>query len=646
MIENIKKALLDNNLELALNIILDNNEVYKDNIEFINLKGILGIKSGELEFAINNLKYALDLYKKNNELYITEGRNDLWVDISYNLAIAYEQNCNIDKAFSTYKYIIDRCGDENEKIEAKHATEKIKYLSKLKINEIYKKDNLIDENEYGKVKVRDLSYKEAPSIGDNIYEVRQNLNRLREDDNPLVSIYVLAYNNLEKYTKPCVESILKYTTDVDYELVLVDNGSSDGTYEYFKSVNYDKKKIIKINKNVGIGYQALNCFDELRGKYIVLLCNDTIVTQNWLSNMIKCAQSDPKVGMICPASDYISNLQSVDFEYDSLDDMQNKAKYNNISDSKKWNERLKLVTIATLFSRECIDMTGIFDYGYIHDYADDDISFRVRRAGYKVILCKDSFVSHRGRYTDKGLNVADLSMKKGRDFFKKKYFGVDSLDAMNYELQMLSLVDYKLLDDKIYNILGIDTLCGTPILEMKNKLRESGIFNTRLKSFSTEAKYWIDLNTICDDVVVDRIDYISEYYNDKFDYIVLGKSLNSYKDPYRLMDNMLDKIKDEGSILIKIKNTYGLEALLNILNDKLDRQNQTKVNISIEYLDEYLKENGFYISAISAEIENYGQQLDLYLDNLNIDYTNYENLKTKLSIKNYIVKIDSIKNKI
>lgn len=644
MLRKIEEALINNNLEIAIQLILENEGEYKDNVNFINLKAILAFKAQEYNTAISNFEYALELIENSHKHNDVNESNILKTNIYYNLAATYEQNGNIDKAFTIYNYILDsNCSD---KLEAQQAIDRIKLFSKEKVNETYKNDNMTTDNEYGKVIVKDLSYKEAPPIGKDIYEVRRNLNKLREDENPLVSIYVLAYNNLEKYTKPCIESIIKYTDDVDYELVLVDNGSTDGTYEYFKSVNYDKKKIVRINKNIGIGYQALNCFDELRGKYIVILCNDTIVTKNWLSNMIKCAQSDPKIGMICPASDYISNFQSINLGYVDLYDMQEKAKYNNISNPRKWHERLKLVTIATLFTRECIDMTGIFDYGYIHDYSDDDISFRVRRAGYKVMLCKDSFISHRGVYDDKGKDLAYLSMKRGSDFFKKKYYGLNSLDAMNYELVMLSLVDYELLHNNEYNILGIDTLCGTPILEMKNKLVEQGIFNAKLNAFSTDAKYWLDLNTICDNVVVDRIDYISEHYKDKFDYILLGKSINSYKNPYKLLDDMLNLIENEGSILLKLKNTYNLGALLNILNEHLDIENQFIVNIDIDYLNKYLNERGFEISNIMIETNNYGQSLESYLNNINIgvnDNLNYENIKTKLSIENYILKIDNKK---
>ena len=63
-----------------------------------------------------------------------------------------------------------------------------------------------------------------------------------------VTIWIQAYNNFEK-TKRCIESVLEYTNDIDFDLILVDNNAGDETYNYFKQVNYEKKTIIHFNKN-------------------------------------------------------------------------------------------------------------------------------------------------------------------------------------------------------------------------------------------------------------------------------------------------------------------------------------------------------------------------------------------------------------
>ena len=71
---------------------------------------------------------------------------------------------------------------------------------------------------------------------------------ITESDDPLVSIYFQAYNHLEDYTKPALDALFRYTRDIDYELILVDNGSTDGTFEYFKSIQHPRKRIYRITR--------------------------------------------------------------------------------------------------------------------------------------------------------------------------------------------------------------------------------------------------------------------------------------------------------------------------------------------------------------------------------------------------------------
>ena len=71
------------------------------------------------------------------------------------------------------------------------------------------------------------------------------------DDPPLVTVYFQAYNHLEDQTKMAIHAILENTQNVDYELLLVDNGSTDGTLDFFRSIPYRKKRIFRVKENRG-----------------------------------------------------------------------------------------------------------------------------------------------------------------------------------------------------------------------------------------------------------------------------------------------------------------------------------------------------------------------------------------------------------
>src|SRR5690606_37753418 len=110
------------------------------------------------------------------------------------------------------------------------------------------------------------------------------------------------------YTKKCVESIRAHTRQA-YELILVDNGSKDGTEEFFRSVPGAKVIRNVANEGVAKGWnQGMRLAD---GDYILIFNNDTIVGPGWLENMVRLCESDPSIGMVGPRSNYIAGPQIV-----------------------------------------------------------------------------------------------------------------------------------------------------------------------------------------------------------------------------------------------------------------------------------------------------------------------------------------------
>lgn len=611
--KTIEQFINNNEFEEAKNLISEYESIVKDDVNIYSMKAIIAINENKLYDAKDILIGGVKLFKNN-------------FDLIYNLAYVYEMIGEYDNAIQTYRQVLNLTTD---------------YKLRKEIYDIINKIEGCDEEECCEIIIKNTDNKSDPKTGDNTYEARKSVVEAMMDDNvPLVSVLVLAYNNLEKYTKTCVECILKYTTDVNYELILVDNGSTDGTFEYFKTVKHPRKKIIKVTKNIGATYGGYQGYMNYNSRYFVAVANDIYVTKNWILNMVKCAESDPKIGIVTPVADYISNLQSVNLEFDDFEDMQKKAAMYNISDPRKWEERLRLITLGTLFKKECLDTIGFMDYGFFHDFGDDDVTFRIRRAGYKAILCKDTFVCHAGKITDKGAEISRKSLEIGKKNFSDKYYGIDAWDDVNYEPLMMQFVKSNgRVTEKDPRILGIDVACGGPILEVKNKLRNRGIFNSRLSAFSTEAKYWLDLKTICDDTVeVDRIDFISEYfYEVKFDYIVIGQLINKYKEPYKLLSQVLKLLNDNGQLLLKLKNVHDIITLLKISGVILSENMESLCYISVDEINQYLKKQGYFIQDMLAETHRIEEENRESVKNL-IDFKT-DNDYNKALIDNYTLNI-------
>lgn len=504
IIRQINKYIDDGEFIQAVDLINKYISLYENDAEFLKAEARLFLQADEYEAAISVLKKAESIAADDGEVY-------------YLLVQAYEN----------FKCVPDEYGDvieiNTDNVEA------VRYTDKLDIFA-------------NRAAVQDI---------------------MRGEDAPLVSIYFLAYNNLEKYTKPAIEALLKYTQGIDYELLLIDNGSTDGTLEYFKSIPFDKKRIYHISKNIGalFGFKGAKAFSRgelFRGKYVVAVPNDILVTKNWLNNLLKCAESDNKIGVVVPMSNYTSNLQDVDLGFEDMNDMQIKAAAYNVSDPRKWEERVRIIPVVMLVRAELYSMYES-DYGFVYEFVDDDLSMMWRRLGYKLMVCGDTFVYHAGSVGTSSVRQA-IDREKGRLIYRQKYYGIDAWDDMAFF--SVGPIECALRDairrDKNY-ILGIDNGCGSDLLMMKNKLKKLGMFDIVLSAYTQDAKYWLDLKTICDgNVYCQPIDRIHEVLGkEKYDYIFMGKDVRKYNDYQTLINVLTTHLTAYGRLIFKCSDESG-----------------------------------------------------------------------------------------
>lgn len=222
--------------------------------------------------------------------------------------------------------------------------------------------------------------------------------------NSLTSIIILTRNNLE-YTKMCLESIRRYTPE-PHEIIVVDNGSTDGTIEYLEA--QEDVKLIKNGLNLGFALGNNLGLREARGEYIVILNNDTLVTEGWLTRLINSAQSNPQVGIVGPRSNYVVGVQLVkNVPYgDNMDAMQEFARQWSLENSGRYEEALRVIGFCMLVKREVIEKIGGFDpYYEAGNFEDDDFCIRAQRAGFKIRIAHDVFIHHFGSKTFQSENI-------------------------------------------------------------------------------------------------------------------------------------------------------------------------------------------------------------------------------------------------
>ena len=113
---------------------------------------------------------------------------------------------------------------------------------------------------------------------------------------PFVSVVVLNYNG-RAFLDACLSSVFQISYPrSSYEVILVDNASTDGSVEYVRN-NFPLIRILALNKNYGFTEGNNKGAEFARGDLIVFLNNDTVVDKNWLNELAKVALSDSKIGI-------------------------------------------------------------------------------------------------------------------------------------------------------------------------------------------------------------------------------------------------------------------------------------------------------------------------------------------------------------
>jgi GT2 family glycosyltransferase len=223
----------------------------------------------------------------------------------------------------------------------------------------------------------------------------------------MITIAVQAYNQVE-FTKMCVESILKYT-NTPYKLILIDNGSTDGTLLYFQKVArmHDLTEIIHYDENRIVEEIANEYLSKVDTEFFIGVTNDTIVHNGWAENLIDCLKSSDDVGMVGPRANNISGKQMLyPGAYRSLDEYHIVADKWSTEHKGEYFEISRVVGMLAAMRMEAYRKTQGYDVnlptngkdgGY--GFSDDDLSAKMIKAGYRLLITNDVFIHHFGGVT-------------------------------------------------------------------------------------------------------------------------------------------------------------------------------------------------------------------------------------------------------
>ena len=269
------------------------------------------------------------------------------------------------------------------------------------------------------------------------------MKKINEDMSaPKVSIIIVNYNGKELLQK-CLDSLLKVNYD-NFEIILVDNNSTDGTVEFITK-NYPSLIIIKLDSNKGFAEPNNVAAKISKGKYLLFLNNDTVVTPNFISEMVKVMETDKKIA-ICQSL-LLKPDGSVDSSGDFIDHLG--VVYNSKTKIDEIREVSSARGASMLVRSDIFEKLDGFDQKFFVTFEDVDLCWRSWILGYRVLIIPTSIVYHEG-----GITIKKIKSEIAFHGFKNQL----AMKITNFE----------------------------PILAMRNMMLFFGIYGIR------ELKIWLD----------------------------------------------------------------------------------------------------------------------------------------------------------
>lgn len=213
----------------------------------------------------------------------------------------------------------------------------------------------------------------------------------------LVSIVIPNWNG-KQFLSPCLDSLLAQTYR-NFEILIVDNGSTDGSLDLLKQ-HYPQIKVIALPHNTGFSFAVNRGIEAGAGEYIALINNDTKVDELWLEKMVLTIKSDADIGSVaCKMLSY-DDPTIFDGAGDGLRLGMLPARIGHgEKDIGQFNSPRYVLGAcggAALYRKSMLDEIGLFDEDFFAYLEDVDLGLRAQSAGYKCLYTPEAIIYHLG----------------------------------------------------------------------------------------------------------------------------------------------------------------------------------------------------------------------------------------------------------
>jgi hypothetical protein len=264
-----------------------------------------------------------------------------------------------------------------------------------------------------------------------------------------MSIILVCWNN-KAYLDPCLKSLYESELKFTYDIIVVDNGSTDGSQEMLRE-KYPAVKIIENGSNVGLSKASNQGIQATTGRYVFLLNNDTVVNGPSLNMMYDLLESRPDSGAAG------GMLLNADLSFQG-----GYAKFSNLFEElliatgigdRLWpwypshhkTDHTQVVdwlsSACLIIRRSVLDKVGLLDESYFIYGDETDLQYRMKKAGWNVYHIPQAFTIH---YAGKSMNRwrRRKMVYRGKMLFYRKNYGAVSAFFLRLMFGLLSALKY------------------------------------------------------------------------------------------------------------------------------------------------------------------------------------------------------------
>lgn len=375
---------------------------------------------------------------------------------------------------------------------------------------------------------------------------------------------IIAAHNHSDLTEQCVQFLGETLAEIPHEIIVVDDGSADDTYERIRTKG--DIQLIRNATQLGVAVAWNQGKKAAGGDVLLFLHNDILLTKQALQTMMEALLSKSDIGAVGPMTNgcYYGIQQGIRVQGNVTDVAAIRRIVHQVEQMGFLPEPLFfLEDFCLLLRREAADAVGEFDEQFFPvGFEDADYALRLRRAGYSLLRVGTYAHNCGGSHLDDGASWTDVWERNKARFYEK--WGIIPGYSLIVRLDILRHIDR---GRENLSVLDVGCACGTNLMWLKSYNPEARLCGIELNEKSASIAQWFGQVEALDVETLER-----EEWRNSFDYIILADIVEHLKDPWSLLKRMKGFLKPGGRLVISVPNVCHISNLQHMLHGNWEYQ--------------------------------------------------------------------------